>query len=640
MELSEIALQKLLQLFPEISSYIVNFRDITEEAGKDESGLQIGLFILQFGEEYYYIPVIAKNETVLPIDSLFSAESGTFIPLTRSFIDKVMASSQVYLGKSSKIPKTVPQNPSVYDMVTPPRTGKFVYASSSRLVEFLAIMPNMVKQAMVEKFSSDKEVYQTMHRLFGLENILAALKPTSAVMMHRKPAVELVTGGTGLDNQAIKEILEKGYSLRGENTTNRVAVLGNDSSLLGPLHNISGVDVGADYEVVMRSGEVRSIYAPKRMSGASKKPALLQGHQYATYSDRDNSIFVMFSNGDYAISEGFVARGEPMVKHKVVRDYLGTTVPLTPRSVTRNSGPIALLTPDLDLVGVYSVTDVVEAPHGVTVTGYSRLPGASGGVTINAYRNCRSIDVTDPQNIFVPINTLIVPLGRDVSETLEVNINAALAKLELSTLVALGSAADIGYDGVEFTFNGKPVNTHMKMAEILVVQEGIEPARAESFIKRAKEDGRVKIYLSKKADFEPGEIPQFGETPPDQDQYNTLGADKDGAFSKGLRSAVDTQDPQVIESMVISELLQATDMNSLVKEYMPEIEAAMDKLGRTLFLARLNMDKLSASQNSNEVMSFIANLRNVYRLLGDNVTKLERMVSGPEEAQEEAGSAK
>jgi hypothetical protein len=82
MELSEIALQKLLQLFPEISSYIVNFRDITEEAGKEESGLQIGIFILQFGEEYYYIPVIAKNETVLPIDSLFSATTGTFTPLT------------------------------------------------------------------------------------------------------------------------------------------------------------------------------------------------------------------------------------------------------------------------------------------------------------------------------------------------------------------------------------------------------------------------------------------------------------------------------------------------------------------------------------------------------------------------------
>lgn len=641
MELSEIALQKLLQLFPEISSYIVNFRDITEEAGKEESGLQIGIFILQFGEEYYYIPVIAKNETVLPIDSLFSASAGTFTPLTRSFIDKVVASSQVYLGKATKIPKTVNQNPSVYDMVTPPRTGKFIYASSSRLVEFLAIMPNMVKKAMVEKFSEDKEVYQTMHRLFGLENILAALKPTSPIQVTRKPAVEIITEGNGLSNEHIKAILDKGYALRGENTTERVAVLANDASMLGPLHNVSGADVGADYEVIMRTGEVRSAYVPKRLSGASKQPALFKGglNNVNGNYNADDGLFIMFADGNYAIDrEGFVARGEADMKKKVIKDFFSMVTPLTPKTITNKHYSFALFTPDLDLVGVYGLNTVSEAPHGVTITAYSKLPPRNK-VTINAYRNCKSIDVTDPGNIFIPINALLAPLGNDKSEDLEVNINAALAKLELSTLTALGSAADVGFDGIEFSYNGKPIGSELRIIEVLVGNEGIAPAKAESFIKQAKEQGRVKIYLSKKADFEPGEIPQYGDIPPDQDQYNTFGTDKDGSLSKNLRAAVDTQDPQVVESMVISELLQATDMNSLVREYMPEIDAAIDKLGRTLFLARLNMDKLSQSQNSNEVMSFIANLRNVYRLLGDNAIKLERMVSGPEQAQEEAGTA-
>lgn len=643
MELSEIALQKLLQLFPEISSYIVNFRDITEEAGKEESGLQIGIFILQFGEEYYYIPVIAKNETVLPIDSLFSASTNTFTPLTRSFIDKVVASSQVYLGKATKIPKTVNQNPSVYDMVTPPRTGKFVYASSSRLVEFLALMPNMVKKAMAEKFAEDKEVYQTMHRLFGLENILAALKPTSPIEVTRKPAVEIITEGTGMSNEHIKAILDKGYALRGEQTTERVAVLANDASMVGPLHTVSGADVGADYEVVMRTGEVRSAYVPKRLTGASKQPALFKGglnNVGGSYSG-DDGLFIMFADGNYAIDRnGFVARGEADMKKKVLKDFFSMVTPLTPKTLTRKNYNFAIFTPDLDLVGVYSLNSVSESPHGVTIKAYPKMPprGNGSGVTINAYRNCRSIDLTDPTNIFIPINALIAPLGNDKSDELEVNVNAALAKLELSTLTALGSAADVGYDGIEFSYNGKPIGSELKIIEVLVGGEGIAPSKAESFVKQAKEQGRVKIYLSKKADFEPGEIPQYGDIPPDQDQFNNFGADKDGALSKNLRSAVDTQDPQVVESMVISELLQATDMNSLVREYLPEIDAAIDKLGRTLFLARLNMDKLSQSQNSNEVMSFIANLRNVYRLLGDNAIKLERMVSGPEQAQEEAGT--
>lgn len=646
MELSEIALQKLLQLFPEISNYIISFKDVTQEAGKEESGLQIGMFIVQFGEEFYYIPVIAKNETVLPIDSLFSATEGTFFPLTRTFLDKVISSSQVYLGKATTIPKTVTKNPSVYEMVTPPRTGKFVYASSSRLVEFLATMPNFVKKAMVEKFSSDKEVYQTMHRLFGLENLMVALKPSdTSVNVSVRPGVELITGGTGLDNDAIKSILEKGYALRGEHVTERVAVLANEYEKLGPLHQISGADVGADYEIVTRTGETNSAYIPKRARRGSQVPALLRSRWndggmhtdgYSHYGDHF-PMFMLFANGDYAIGDAVVARGEAHTTKKVLKDLFAHSGALMPKHAVIGDR-IALFNPDLDLIGAYSVSKATETQHGITLEVYSLIPGISGRITINAYRNCKNVDLADPANIFIPINNLVVRLGKEVSDKLEVNINAALAKLELNTLTALGSAVDMGYDGIEFTIDGKPVGSEMRMVEILVGREGIAPAKAETFIKQAKEQRHIKIYLSKKADFEPAEIPQYGDVPPDQQQ--TFGADKDGAFTNNLRAAVDTQDAQVVESMVISELLQATDMNSLVREYLPEINAAIDKLGRTLFLARLNMDKLSESQNSNEVMSFIANLRNVYRLLGDNSTKLERMVSGPEEAQEEAGTAK
>jgi hypothetical protein len=638
MELSELALQKLLQLFPEISSYIVNFRDITEEAGKEESGIRIGLFILQLGEDYYYIPVIAKNETVLPIDSLFNATTGTFVPLTRSFIDKTISASQVYLGKATKVPTTVTQNPSVYEMVTPPRTGKNVYASSSRLVEFLGIMPNMVKQAMTEKFASDKEVYEALHKMFGLDNIFAALKPTAAVEVKLKPAIELIEEGVGLDNETIKSILDKGYALRGENTTNRVAVMAQDYDSLGPLHTINGIEVGADYEVVLNNGEIRSAYIPRRIRGSTATPTLLGG-QIGGRGHHGNSMFVLFSDGTFCVTDQVIARGEAHMSKKALRDMFANVPAITPKHMKSYSGhDYAFLTPDLDLIGVYSVSSVVETPAGVTIKAYSELSGDARNVTINAYRNCTKIDVSMPDNIFVPYNTLVVGVKRNSADILEANINSALERLKLSTLQAVGSAMHIGFDGIEFVVNGKPLGVEKQAMEHLVIKEGIDPVGAEKFLKYAQEHGSAKIYISKKADWEPTEIPQFGDIPPEQQQ--TFGADGDGSFSRNLKSSLETQDKDVVESMVISELLQATDMNSLVKEYLPEIQAAIDKLGRTLFLARLNMDKLSGDQNSNELMSFIANLRNVYRLLGDNVTKLERMVSGPETAQEEAGTAK
>lgn len=638
MELSEIALQKLLQLFPELATYILSFKDITEEAGKEESGLQIGLFILQFGQEMYYMPVIAKNDTILPIDSLFCVSEESFIPLTRTYLDKVMASAQVYMGDKAKIPPTVSQNPSVYDLVTPPRTGKYVYASSSRLVEFLAIMPNMVKKAMVEKFSEDKEVYQTLHRLFGLENLLAALKPTSPIKVEHKPAVEILDSGPHLDATEIASIIDKGYVLRGTPMTERIAVLANDGAQLGPLQMISGTDIGADYDVVMRNGTVKTGYIPKRVRGAPQKARLLHGGDSFM---KDDASFILFCDGTYALANTYVARGEGMTAKQVMKDYFHDHIPLTPKALTSNSyAKIALFSPDLDLIGAYTVNSVNETVHGITFKASSIVPNGLGGdytsVEINAYRNCKNVDASNPGTIFIPYNTLMILLGNNVTDSLEVNINAALAKLELNTLTTLGSSMDMGFDGVEFTVDGKPVGSELKVIEILVGHEGIAPQKAESFIKQAKERSHIKIYMSKKADFEPGQIPQFGEQPPEQ--TNNFGVDgANGALTNNLRSAVDTQDAQVIESMVISELLQATDMNSLVREYLPEIQAAIDKLGRTLFLARMNMDKLSSSQNSSELMAFISNLRNVYRLLGDNATKLERMVSGPEQAQEEAG---
>jgi hypothetical protein len=633
MELSEIALQKLLQLFPEISSYIVSFQDITEEAGKEESGLQIGLYILQFGQENYYIPIIAKNDTVLPIDSLFSFSEGTFFPLTRSYIEKLMASSQVYLGKKAKIPPTVTQNPSVHDLVVPPRTGKYVYASSSRLVEFLAIMPDMVKKAMVEKFSEDKEVYQTLHRMFGLENVLAALKPSSPIKVVAKPAVEILTHGSNLDSKEIASILDKGYVLRGTQHMERIAVLANEGSKLGPLKNISGADVGADYTIVMKSGETKSAYIPLKTRGTPQKPRLL-------YSNDDTKcpVFALFADGSFATSGNFVARGEGFAGKEVMKDYFYDRTPMVPKQVTNQTNRIALFSPSLELIAALSVYSVVETVDGTTISGHSLSPG-EGSITVNAYRNCRNVDVSNPSSIFVPANTLVIELTKDRTNELEVNVNAALAKLELNTLSTLGTSMDMGYDGIEFTIDGKPIGSEISVIEMLVGREGIAPEKAEHFIKQAKEQRRIKVYMSKKADFEPGEIPQYGDAPPEQvDNFGVNGAN--GAFKNNLRAATETQDAQVVESMVISELLQATDMNPLVKEYLPEIQAAIDKIGRILFLARLNMDKLSESQNSNEVMSFIANLRNVYRLLGDNATKLERMVSGPEQAQEEAGAAK
>ena len=86
-------------------------------------------------------------------------------------------------------------------------------------------------------------------------------------------------------------------------------------------------------------------------------------------------------------------------------------------------------------------------------------------------------------------------------------------------------------------------------------------------------------------------------------------------------------DPQTTEATILAELLQAPDMYQYIEEYTPDIEEALDKLGRILFLLRINLDKFGQGSNPSEVFSFISQLRNVYRMLGDNFIKLQQLLA-------------
>lgn len=627
MEFSELALQKLLQLFPELSSFILTFKDITAEVPSlEETDVSIGVFILQAGKRNFYLPVIAKGEAVQPLDSIFDNEEQSFIPLAKGFVNKLINSSQSAMGKSTKIPDSVVHNPSIYSLVTPPRTGKFVYASSSRLEEFLTVLPNMVKKAVLDKFSSDKEVYSALHKLFGLENLFSALKPTVApVTATPKPAVELITEGVGLDNPTIKSILDKGYALRGENTTTRVAVLANDRAAMGKLRTLSAINVDKDYDICVKTGGTRTAFLPKNSKYRPQTPAIFKNKVESV-----DKVLAIFKNGDFVISSNLVAVGEGRDGKQTLQDYLSIVPAITISELTNKDTYFALFSPQLELIGIYKHPLITNSIHGTTIETFSVLDigERDKDVTINAYRNCTTINCQDQKNIFVPTNTMVVKLGNQLwsDDTFEKNINSAAARLELTTLTVLGGAVDIGFDGVEFHVNKSPVGGEADVMKILVVEEGIAPEKAESFVKQAREERHIKIYMSKKADAEQDLIPAYGQPP--QAQQNGFGINDD--FTNNVNSAAKTNDAEIVESTIISELLQVADMKGYIKEYMPEIKNAIDKLGRALFLCRLKMDQLALDHTASEVFSFVANLRTTYRMLGDTYLKLEDMVNDSE----------
>ena len=614
MEFSDIALAKLMQTAPDLGPLIVNFQDVTEEMG-ETSQCQVGIFVLQSGAEVMFVPVIAKGGDVFPVDSVFVDSQKRFMPLTRMVIDSVVAGGQIEPGKPTKIPDTVVRNPNVYNLINPPRTGKFVYASASRMVDFLAELPSHVKKAAFEGIRAEKSVYDSLDKMFGLKAIFDVLNPAPsslAAKTNEEPISVITSPVDGLGADAISNILNDGYHVVGTQPSVRVAVSTQDFNRHGQVREISSIDADRDYDISFKGGITREAFIPRmhKINGANCWPLAL------------------YTNGDYSLSTSLIAVGSPLDRKVVLDRLFDYKPPVLLRDVSVGQN-FVVMTKEGEFLGPFRADSVVLSSLGVEV----RVGEFSGVIEkICGYRNFAGSAELMEKTVYIPSNSVVLLLGNDVSQDLERSVFGTARNLEFRDLQMLGSQLDLGFDGVEFSANGKVVGTLPSAMKLLIVDEGIAPDLAKSFVKQAQESKFVRIYMSKQAstDYNAAEVPQYGAAP---SQVGDVGMN--GAFMPSLRQATQLGDSQVVEATVISELLQTPDMFAQIGEYLPDIEEAVDKLGRILFMTRVHIDKLANNIDSDSVFSLLAQVKGVYRMLGDNLLRLKRIVVGAQYMPEE-----
>jgi hypothetical protein len=223
--------------------------------------------------------------------------------------------------------------------------------------------------------------------------------------------------------------------------------------------------------------------------------------------------------------------------------------------------------------------------------------------------------------LFVPNNIIVFVLGENQAMDVEASINWAAQKKETILAQHLGAELNIRHDGVEFSANGKSVGSLPLAMKYLVEEEKLDPDMASTFLKQAEEVKFIKLFLSKAAsttDFNPTEIPQYGAVAP---RYDTSGPGQ--SFMPAVKDATELNDSQVLESTIISQLLQIPELFEYISEYLPDIEETTDKLGRILMLIRLKMDQASMALDSDTVYAIISQVKTVYRQLGDTALKLK-----------------
>lgn len=613
MEFSDLALAKFLQVAPELGPMILNFSELQEDTGEDD--VVTGVFSLRVGAGVAFVPVVAKGDNIFPIDSIYiegisEDESGQFRPLTKATITSLMNQVQMSPGKPIKTPKTVEKNPSVYNMINPPRTGKFAYASESRLIEFLAMLPNHIKQATFEKISSEKTIYDSLDRAFGLRTIFDVLKPTEntvADVTKTKAKPQSVVSasdalGAAFTDAMAKDIIVQGFHVSQNPEFSRVAVSYQPFNREGTYQEVSqAVDGGRDHNLVFSSGVSREAYLPR-------------AHELNPGHARTLALFV---TGDYAEGDKFISAGDAVDREKVLDTVFTLSPPKLMKELNKQD-KFLLITNAGTYLGPFTAWSVVQNHMGTEVD----ISGHGHVNRLCAYRNHTQDVSRIGKNLYVPTNIFVLPLGNNVSGDLERSTFDASRKQELFSTQHLGTELNLRYDGVEFSGNNQVLGEKSAAMKFLVDGESIDPEDALRFLKQAEETKFVKIFLSKKAaDFNPAEIPQSGMV----NARDPGDVGPGGAFMPAIQEASKLGDGQVMEATIISQLLQIPDMFAYIEEFLPEISETVDKLGRILFLTRVKLNQLSQNLDSDSVFALINQIKQVYRSLGDSVEKLKEV---------------
>lgn len=620
--LNKTAISKLNVQAPELSQYVVAFKDLTEEL-PENTGIQVGMIILDIKGKYIYVPVVAKAGEIQILESMFDAETKEFIPLTSKSIE-YMVDTGFQMGKSERIPKGVAKDPNLYDAIVPPRTGKFVYASEGRVGGFFATMPNHLKQAAHTILSDDYDLQEALVPLMDLEMIKSHLTESSAVGHDADSEVgpmvpQVLTAGKDLSEEQVQEIMAKGYTVLNPPKSKKVAVESSEASY-GALTYGSSLNPGMAANAMRTDGSWCSV-AMLRMLPQATEDSDRNPINRETVS-QEPGVLLVTSKGEY-ITEPRVVINSAECSYDDVLEYLKSKSILDV-----SNGDLGVMFVGGSFVGPMQVRSVVKANGWTTIE--------TNKNTIMTHPNVKGLCDRKGRNLFVSDTAVFYPLTNGF-HSMETDIGKAQFKADIEMSKVLPYQSTLIHRNGSYAVDGKEIGNKPKIVEHLLREWEIDVPSVETFVKKAEDNNQVIVKMAavRGSGSSTGEKGtkvqphyQHGLQPGSDDNQLTGSAlQRARGMATSAKGVKDIADREVMEATLISEMLQNPDLAGSIKEYLPDIKQAVDKLGRTLFLMRINTHKLNDSIDSEALNNLFTGTRNAYRILGENCVKLERLAS-------------
>lgn len=621
MNFSQMALEKLNAASPGLSKYIVAFKDMSSELSESD-GVEVGVFIMRNGGNLFYIPVISRGGVIFPIDSIYLADRKAFFPLTKKTIEQVRSAQNAGLGVAARTPQGAISNPDLKDLVVPPRTGKFMYASDGRLDGIIAMADPEIRSELADTLTQNPAISDSIGRILNLEKFAEALRT-----VEKLPEVQMVKEAFvltdtpdfaegGATHEAVQDIIQKGYHIAGEHSTTRVVI----------------ESAGANHYTKLQAAEEGHAYMAEASGGGEVPIAVLRQCGAPVDAKR---LLVCNVNGEFGMIDKNVVIHQQEIPYDEVTGNL-SGVP---------AGDLIMLLQGADDKNVmffdgtgYFLFTINGMPqvdaHSTTYEG-SFQGGNSGRVIVtegmhglvHVQRNERG-----GKDVFLnAVCRAYVGYRASLNEQFERSIAAAVTRHEHRTTEVLPDYHTMSYHNGEFAIDGRPVGGRPEAARMLVENMMLQPLDSENLMKSAEERKSIGMHMSKQAAAVEGSRPtpffEYGQKLPPAPTMSGTRQDRQMGQADRLTAAAKTNDKSVVEATIIAELLSDPNMFETINEYLPDIGSAVDRLGRILFLARVNSNRLSDSLDPEALSNMVTNLRSSYQNLGESYIKLEQIAS-------------
>lgn len=211
---SDMAYALLSSRMPDVVADVVTFKILDVDLDK---GSGVGAFVVLRGQQPIYVPVVMADNAVKPLEIFYHKKLNVFLPLTKGWLDEIDKNALSSLGTGVKTPETLYTDVDIRNVVVPPITGRFSYASwvpkalvdvarvcsaqnldaatkeagePALLLEVLDRAPNTIKAAYATFLKKNPGTLKQAAQVYGVTALQRALAPRL-----EKVAAKQQTGG-------------------------------------------------------------------------------------------------------------------------------------------------------------------------------------------------------------------------------------------------------------------------------------------------------------------------------------------------------------------------------------------------------------------------------------------------------------